>query len=199
MGHEATKAANRRVNEPIFAESYIVGHGIDIGAGNDQLQNFDGLSRHKDKFPKMLSCKNWDTPDGDAQLMQSVADSTYDFVHSAHTYEHMHNPIEALKNWIRILKPGGHLIVTIPDEDLYEQGIFPSRFNGDHKVTFTIYKNKSWSPVSYNIIDILSSISNIKIKKIQLQEHHYDYSLNGKDQTGGPAECAIEFVVQKVK
>ena len=44
-----------------------------------------------------------------------------------------------------MLEPGGHLIVTVPDEDLYEQGHFPSDYNRDHKWTFTIHKPKSWS------------------------------------------------------
>src|SRR3546814_12230808 len=65
---------------------------------------------------------------------------------------------EGLRNWFRILKPGGHLIVTVPDEDLYEQGIFPSAYNPDHKWTFTIWKAASWSPKSRNLIDLVRSL-----------------------------------------
>src|SRR5260221_7032838 len=39
---------------------------------------------------------------------------------------------------------------------LYEQGVFPSRFNGDHKSTFTISKASSWSPVSVNVLDLVT-------------------------------------------
>ncbi len=53
-----------------------------------------------------------------------------------------------MHHWLRVLKPGGHLVVTIPEEDLYEQGRFPSTFNLDHKWTFTIHKQKSWSAKS---------------------------------------------------
>jgi hypothetical protein len=42
-----------------------------------------------------------------------------------------------------VLKPGGHLVCLVPDEDLYEQGMFPSTFNDDHKRTLTIAKKKS--------------------------------------------------------
>lgn len=31
----------------------------------------------------------------------------------------------------------------VPDADLHEQGVFPSRFKSDHKTTFTIYKISS--------------------------------------------------------
>ena len=30
----------------------------------------------------------------------------------------MRDPATALANWFRTVKPGGHLIVTVPDEDL---------------------------------------------------------------------------------
>ena len=56
-----------------------------------------------------------------AELMASVADNTYDFVHSSHCLEHMRDPARAMHNWLRILKPGGHLVCLVPDEDLYEQ------------------------------------------------------------------------------
>ena len=39
----------------------------------------------------------------------------------------------------------------VPDEDLYEQGQFPSTYNVDHKWTFTILKTTSWSPCSLNL------------------------------------------------
>ncbi|MBV5346213.1 MAG: methyltransferase domain-containing protein, partial [Rhodoferax sp.] len=75
-----------------------------------------------------------------------------DFVHSSHCLEHMRDVREALKNWIRIVKPGGFLILTVPDEDLYEQGQWPSRFNTDHKWSFTIHKERSTMPSSINVI-----------------------------------------------
>jgi hypothetical protein len=61
-----------------------------------------------------------------------------------------------LGNWIRVVRPGGHLVVSVQDEDLYEQGVWPSRFNDDHKVSFTLCKHHSWSPVSVNVFDLLS-------------------------------------------
>jgi hypothetical protein len=55
----------------------------------------------------------------------------------------MVNPQEAIQSWFSLVKPGGHLITIVPDEDLYEQGHFPSIFNSDHKSTFTISKSNS--------------------------------------------------------
>ena len=145
--------------------------------------------------------------------MESIADNYFDFVHSSHCLEHMVNPYISLNNWIRILKPGGHLLCTNPDEDLYEQGIFPSTFNLDHKHTFTIHKTKSWSNKSINLTQMLSNTSfPIEIKKIELLDATFRYNLKVRregdnqitknprfDQTLTPiGECAIEFILKKI-
>ncbi len=43
-----------------------------------------------------------------------IADASYDFILSHHALEHMANPIGALKDWRRVLKPGGHVILIVP-------------------------------------------------------------------------------------
>lgn len=138
--------------------------------------------------------------------MQGVADGSLDFVHSSHCLEHMVDPRVALANWLRILRPGGHLICIVPDEDLYEQGVFPSTFNRDHKTTFTIFKKASWSPASVNVLDLLRTLdADVAIKKIELLDATFRYGFNKMynkarfDQTLTPiGECAIEFVLQKL-
>ncbi len=153
----------------------------------------------------MRSCRAWDLPDGDAEILAGIENNTFDFVHSSHCLEHMRDARNALNNWIRVLKPGGHLVCIIPDEDLYEQGVFPSTFNSDHKHTFTIHKKQSWSGNSINLLDLLSSIdADVEIKKIELLDATFRYDLNKRfnltrfDQTMTPVgECAIEFVLRK--
>lgn len=44
-------------------------------------------------------------------------DSSYDFVLSCHMLEHAANPLRALLEWTRILKPGGHLLLVLPHRD----------------------------------------------------------------------------------
>lgn len=207
MGNECSKAVARRLYQPGFVSRYFVGTGIDIGSGSDSLGNSDGLGQYRQQFPLMTQCKGWDIEHGDAQYMASVADETLDFVHSSHCLEHMVNPVIALQNWFRILKPGGYLVVTIPDEDLYEQGgrieggRFHSDFNGDHKHTLTIHKHsgKSWSPQSINVFDLITSLGlSAKTIKIELLDNTFQYNMPRHDQTGGIAECAIEFIVRKI-
>jgi hypothetical protein len=88
----------------------------------------------------------------------------------------MHDPRKALYEWWQLVKPGGHLIFIVPDEDLYEQGVFPSRFNGDHKATFTISKLRSWSPVSYNVLDLARSLPKGELVSLHLQDIGYERS-----------------------
>ncbi len=41
-------------------------------------------------------------------------DKTFDFVISSHTIEHIFDPIKALKEWIRVVKPGGYIFTIAP-------------------------------------------------------------------------------------
>ena len=192
--HEASKSIFFRLKDSRYATRYLRGDGIDIGSGGDSL------GQYYEFFPLMTSLRSWDLEDGDAQYMNSVLENTFDFVHSSHCLEHMMDPKIALNNWIRILKPGGHLICIIPDEDLYEQGIFPSTYNNDHKWTFTINKKSSWSPNSINLLDLIKNLDHdVEVKKIELMDSTYRYNLGIRvDQTTTPVgESAIEFILRK--
>lgn len=189
-----SKAVLRRQRDPNFALRYFVGAGIDIGCGNDPI------GEYMQCFPCMTACRTFDQiqGDGDAQFMPGIRDNFFDWVASAHCLEHLHNPWEALKNWIRICKPGGHLVLTFPDEDLYEQGVWPSTFNPDHKRTFTIFKEESWSPASVNVLDLVREDGRVQVLKVELLDHANFYDVERFDQTMTPvAESAIEVVLRK--
>jgi len=189
MGRETTKSNKfRRRFDKDYVEKFFVGNGIDIGGGGDPLKPCDF-------FPNIKTVDFWDKRQGDAQLMET--DKTYDFVYSSNCLEHLANPYVAIKNWWKILKDGGHLIVCVPDEDLYEQGFFPSRYNPEHMFTFTILKRKSWTNKSINVTDLIYTLDNFIVKRIILADSNYDYSLNEVDQTLDKAEAFVEFVLQK--
>lgn len=192
MTHETSKSIMRRLRDSRFISRYFVGDGIDIGAGGDPLGNYSEF------FPLMKSVRSWDLPDGDAQLMASVPDNSFDFVNSSHCLEHMRDPVEAMRNWSRIVKPGGYLVLLVPDEDLYEQRVWPSRFNWDHKTTWTIQKTKSWSPVSVNCTSLLHQFPELQILKLELLDESYRYSVHDQDQTLTQiGESAIELILRK--
>lgn len=190
--YEQSKAARRRWYDGAFHSRYFVGKGLDIGAGPDGLSKMIGL------FPRIESVREWDLPDGDAQYLAGVADGTFDFVHSSHCLEHMVDCRVALAHWLRVLKPGGHLVVTIPEEDLYERGVWPSRFNPDHKWTFTANKRESWSPKSVNVVDLASELGEVgELERLLVLRDFFRPEIVG-DQTMLPnTECAIELVLRR--
>ncbi len=179
--------------EPNFARRWFVGAGLDIGGKPDPLALYAGF------FPLMTGCRTWDWEDGDAQDLAGVPEASLDFVHSSHCLEHLRDPRVGLAAWFRALKPGGFLVITVPDEDLYEQGGFPSDFNRDHKWTFTILKARSWSAQSINVVELLSGLGPAAdIEKLALLNSTYRYDLPRFDQTLAPiGESGIEFVVRK--
>ena len=54
---------------------------------------------------------------GEASDISNVKTHSYDFVLSCHSLEHVANPLKALREWKRILKPGGFLILAVPNKE----------------------------------------------------------------------------------
>lgn len=124
---ETAKAHERRVCEGFF-ENHCSGRGLDVGYGGDLLSE---------------NCFGWDREHGDAQLLERIDDEAFDFVYSSHTLEHVADAVLALRNWYRVLKPGGYLIVFVPERDLYEKKLtLPSRWNPDHKRFFLLDRDE---------------------------------------------------------
>jgi SAM-dependent methyltransferase len=178
---ECSKSIQRRLTDSNFIRRYFIGNGLDIGGKPDPL------ILYKEMFPLMESVMTWDLENGDAQFLKGVADSSLDFVHSSHCLEHLVNPAEGLRNWFRVVREGGHLVITVPDEDMYEQGVFPSTFNRDHKWTFTIFKIKSWSECSLNLLDLVRDLgAAVDVVKLEQLSASYRFEFPRFDQTLTP-------------
>lgn len=106
----------------------FVGRGIDVGCGAPQPTWWK-------RYPAIASMHPWDRKLGhkDAELLEGVPDGEYDFLFASHILEHVINPERALRNWLRVVRPGGHLLVVVPHRDLYEgKPRLPSRWNPNH-------------------------------------------------------------------
>ena len=89
--------------------------------------------------------------------------------------------------------------MTVPDEDLYEKNVWPSRFNWDHKVSFSIYKPSSTLPNHYDLLHIIPLLKQARVIKLELVDTNYNYTLPALiDQTRDKAEAFIELILQKV-
>ena len=160
------------------------GTGIDIGCGtNICMPQFQAFDREH----------------GDANhILRYIKDRKYHCVASFHSLEHMINPYRTIQDWWELVQLGGYLVVAVPDEDLYEQGIFPSRFNRDHKWTFTIAKEDSWCDRSINVMDLIKLLDHANLIKCSRQDKNYNYRLKNVDQTRGSAMAQILLVLRRV-
>lgn len=148
-----------------FMRTYLAGSVIDIGSGSD---------------PVTMQAECFDVVDGDAnEILKFRPAESYDCVYSSHCLEHMNDPRSALRQWWALIRHGGYLVLVVPNEDLYEQGYWPSLFNEDHKATFRIGGTTSWSPVSIDLHELVSYLPGSKIISEEIQDDGYDYRLQG--------------------
>jgi len=108
-----------------LAHTYCVGKGLEIGGS---AHNPFGLNTRNVDY-----CDSMDTIYkqeevrlcGRAMPVDIVAlgdaiplpDESQDFVVSSHVLEHFPNPIKALKEWYRLVKPGGIIFMIVPHKD----------------------------------------------------------------------------------
>jgi len=65
-------------------------------------------------------------------------DGSQDAVFSSHCLEHIADHLNAIRDWFRVIRVGGHVITAVPHAHLYErQRRPPSRWNQDHKRFYT--------------------------------------------------------------
>lgn len=178
---ETAKSHNRRLKENWFVqyapEEYP---GIDIGCGIDPINK---------TFLK------WDSVygDGDATFMDGIPDDSFLTVYASHILEHLQDPVEAVKNWWRILKPGGHLIVCVPHVFLYEQKEeLPSNWNSDHKWFW--HPNEFKPPHILSLAHIVGAGTNKTLVNIRiLNEGYKGFGLESHPS----GEYSIEAIVKK--
>jgi GT2 family glycosyltransferase/glycosyltransferase involved in cell wall biosynthesis/SAM-dependent methyltransferase len=110
----------------MIARRFLRGDGIEIGALQNPLQlPPQARVRYVDRLPLAELRRHYPELAGqelvDSSILASadrltvVPEGTQDFVVCNHVLEHMRDPIGALLEWLRVLKPGGHLYVSIPD------------------------------------------------------------------------------------
>lgn len=185
---ETSKSKERRIKEGFF-KKYIDGKKvIDIGVG--RFDTWDGAD------PISLDCDTWDKDNGNAEYMESVKDNTYDTVYNSHLLEHLNQPELAIHNWMRILKPKGHLIIAVPHRDLYERKTsLPSRWNGDHK--FFILPETEELPDTRSLRKLIEEgCKNYKFKIVAIDVHD---SCTNKDrpEEHGNGEYQIQAIIKK--
>jgi SAM-dependent methyltransferase len=183
-------AKSQQVRSADYAR-YFHGRGLDIGCGADKLA-IDGCQ-----------IDGWDLPQGDAQYLDEIEFTNYDFVYSSHCLEHMEDVPTALYHWASVLKSDGVLYIVVPDFLLYEQGVFPSRFNGDHKAIFSLFDIQTNPPFekfyTFKRMAEIGRSLNLTMLDAKIECGGYDFTKigTGLDQTLGNAMAQCVFVFRK--
>ena len=175
---ETAKSKARREREDYFSK-YCQGYGLDVGYGGD---------------PVVSNVRGWDFEHGDAQLLHGLDDESFDFVYSSHLLEHLPDVELAIKNWWRVLKPGGYLLLYLPHRDLYEKKqSLPSRFNQDHVHFFL--PDKDDAPDTIGLQPLLKKVlGDIEIIYCKVCDEGY---VNPGDELPSEGEFSIEAVIHK--
>jgi predicted SAM-dependent methyltransferase len=103
-----------------------------------QLDLFDHATLRK-QYPEMSHKPFVDVHVlDDGNYLKTIADESMDFLFSSHVLEHLQNPIEGIKNWLRVLKKGRHAYLAVP---LRDQTFDRNRVNTSLDHVIEEYKN----------------------------------------------------------
>lgn len=98
---------------------YMGASNIDLGCGPRKVwPNFVGLDNGKDTDLFNIPMRP-DMVVGSCERLPMFADGSMDCVFSSHLLEHIEDHVGAVREWWRLVKPGGYLILYLPHADLY--------------------------------------------------------------------------------
>ncbi|MEN6440734.1 MAG: methyltransferase domain-containing protein [Syntrophobacter sp.] len=150
VGQESRKTHKKRI-ETGFYKNYMSGTGLDIGF----LGYVEGV------VPILPGATGIDLnyPGYDG-IRLPFPDDSQDYVFSSHVLEHVADYTAVLREWHRVVKPGGHIVITVPHWHLYEKRQSPpSDWNKDHKRFYTpgtlmAELEESLTPNTYRVVHL---------------------------------------------
>jgi SAM-dependent methyltransferase len=181
VGEESSKTFKDKLHSGFF-KKYMSGKGLDIG--------FSGyISGVVPILPDAIGIDK--TTPGYDGLTLPYATEELDYVYSSHTLEHITDYKATIKEWFRVIKEGGCLVITVPHRDLYERKLaLPSKWNSDHRRFYqasTLLKE----------IEESLEVNNYRIREFKEDDSGYDYTIPLDKHPHGTLELLI--VVQKIK
>ena len=125
--HEQLIFKFSKISRQGIPASYLKGEGIEIGALNHPLKVSPNTTvRYLDRISAedhLAIFKDYQLKDmvkvdiiGNGETLDTVGDSSQDFVIANHFIEHCQNPVMTIENMLRVLRPGGLIFMAIPDK-----------------------------------------------------------------------------------
>jgi len=123
---------------------FCTGYGLDLGFGGDPISpqaiRMDSPRPYADTGAHSVQLG------GDATQLIWFRDGVLDYIYSSHLLEDFPDTEGVLREWLRVLKPGGKLIIFCPDEQIYRAHCQRTgqMYNENHKhADFSLLKIKT--------------------------------------------------------
>lgn len=118
-------------------------------------------------------------------------DVSQDSVFSSHCLEHIQSPVQALREWFRVTKIGGFIIIIVPHQFLYEKKLNPPSNWSDEHLRF-------YTPASLLFeIEIALKPNSYRIRHLCDNDMWFDYNIGPDRHSFGCYE--IELVLEKIQ
>jgi 2-polyprenyl-3-methyl-5-hydroxy-6-metoxy-1,4-benzoquinol methylase len=95
------------------------GELLDVPAGEGALAtrliDYGFKVRCCDLYPEIFRLANVEIKHGDLNSTLPYDDASFDYVTCIEGLEHIENPQQAVREFARVLRPGGHLITSVPN------------------------------------------------------------------------------------
>jgi len=170
-------AKNHFLRGPLHSK-YMRGSGLDIGCGP-----------YDPDLPSAIGV-DLNYPGYDGKRLP-FTDESQDYVFSSHCLEHIEDYKTSIREWFRVLRFNGYMIICVPHQYLYEKrNDLPSRYNGDHK---RFYKPQD---LLYEIDESLE-YNSWRLVHCRDNDDNFDYSIPPEVHSAGSYE--IECVIKKIQ
>ena len=116
--------------------------------------------------------------------------NSQDAVFSSHCLEHIADYKGALREWYRVLRVGGFMVISVPHQFLYEKrSVRPSRWNEDHKRFYT--------PASL-MVEVESALAPNTYRLRHLIDNDLGFSYSTPPEIHSAGCYEIEMVLEKI-
>lgn len=181
VGTEARKTYDLKLKNG-FIEKYLSGTAIlDIG--------YKGYETNVLPIVPQAIGIDLDYPGYDGETLP-FASASQDAVFSSHCLEHVRDARTTIREWFRVLRIGGFLVICVPHQYLYERRIGPpSQWNLDHRRFYT--------PATL-MADVEAALepNSYRVRHLIDNDFGYDYTLPLHQHPGGCYE--IELVLERI-
>jgi len=135
---------------------YCRGQGLDLGCGFSKIR-IDAIGIDINNSAADMNC--------DAQLLEQYPKNCFNYIFSSHLLEEIDNTEATLREWLRVIKPNGNIVLYQADKNLYYPIGHPL-CNNKHKHHF------SWE----DLWEIFKRIGGVKLVHHGLHTENKEWS-----------------------